>query len=44
MHASHLQQVLEVLSQEKFYGNLEKCHFFTSQVMFLGYEVSAQGL
>jgi len=33
-----------VLSQEKLYGNLEKCHFFTSQVVFLGYVVSAQGI
>jgi len=44
MHTSHFQQLLEVLSQEKLYGNLEKCHFFTSQVMFLGYVVSAQGI
>jgi len=43
MHASYLQQVLEVLSQEKLYGNLEKCHF-TSQVMFLGYVASTQGI
>ena len=43
-HASHLQQVLEVLSQEKLYGNLEKCHFFTPQVVFLGYVVSANGI
>jgi len=28
-HASHLHQVLSILSQEKLYGNLEKCHFFT---------------
>jgi len=43
-HVNHLQQVLQVLSQEKPYGNLEKCHFFTSQVVFLGYVVSAQGI
>jgi len=42
-HAHHLHQVLSILSQEKLYGNLEKCHFFTSQVIFLGYVVSAQG-
>ena len=35
-HASHLHQVLSILSQEKLYGNLEKCHFFTPQVIFLG--------
>ena len=43
-HASHLHQVLSILAQEKLYGNLEKCHFFTPQVIFLGYVVSAQGL
>ena len=43
-HAHHLQQVLSVLSQEELYGNLEKCHFFTSQVVFLGYVVSAHGI
>ena len=41
-YVSHLQQVLQVLSQEKLYGNLENCHFFTSQVVFLGYVVSAR--
>jgi len=32
---------LQVLSQERIYGNLKKCHFFTPQVVFLGYVVSA---
>ena len=43
-HANHLHQVLSILAQEKLYWNLEKCHFFTSQVIFLGYVVSAQGI
>jgi len=43
-HAKHLCQVLQILSEEKLYGNLEKCHFFTTQVMFLWYVVSAQGI
>jgi len=43
-HAHHLQQVLSILSQEELYGNLAKCHFFTSEVIFLGYVVSAQGI
>ena len=43
-HAKHLRQVLSILSEEKLFGNLEKCHFLTSQVMFLGYVVSAQGI
>ena len=43
-HATHLREVLRILAQEKLYGNLEKCHFFTPQVIFLGYVVSAQGI
>jgi len=30
--------------KKKLYGNLEKCHFFTPQVIFLGYVVSAHGI
>ncbi|GJS51579.1 transposon ty3-I gag-pol polyprotein [Tanacetum coccineum] len=41
-HQSHLQQLFEVLDQEKLYGNLDKCEFFTTEVTFLGYLVSAQ--
>jgi len=40
-HAEHLHQVLSILAQERLCGNLEKCHFFSSQVIFLGYVVSA---
>ncbi|GJS42727.1 RNA-directed DNA polymerase, partial [Tanacetum coccineum] len=43
-HQSHLQQLFEVLDQEKLYGNLDKCEFFTTEVTFLGYLVSAQGI
>ncbi|KAD7479276.1 hypothetical protein E3N88_02412 [Mikania micrantha] len=43
-HQSHIQQLFHVLAQEKLYGNLEKCDFFTSQVTFLGYVVSDQGI
>ncbi|GJV94407.1 RNA-directed DNA polymerase [Tanacetum coccineum] len=34
----------QVLDQEKLYGNLDKCEIFTTQVTFLGYLVSAQGI
>nr|GEW47875.1 hypothetical protein [Tanacetum cinerariifolium] len=43
-HQAHLQQLFELLDQEKLYGNLDKCDFFTTQVTFLGYLVSAQGI
>ena len=37
-------QVLHILAYEKLYGNLEKCHFFISYVMLLGYIMSSQGI
>ncbi|GJV17994.1 RNA-directed DNA polymerase [Tanacetum coccineum] len=43
-HQFHLQQLFAVLDQERLYGNLDKCEFFTDQVTFLGYLVSAQGI
>jgi len=43
-HAKHLRQVMSILSEERLCGNLENCHFFTSQFMFLGYTVSAHGI
>ena len=40
-HTKHLHQVLSILAQDKLYENLEKCHFFSSQVIFLDYVVLA---
>jgi len=33
-----------VLEREKQYGNHKKCTFFTSEVTFLGYIITAQGI
>jgi len=38
----HLKQVMMGLEQEQLYGNLNKCSFFTLEVVFLGYIISAQ--
>jgi len=43
-HVRHLHEVLTMLSNEKLHGNLEKCHFFTPQVVLLGFIVSTQGI
>ncbi|KAD6118682.1 hypothetical protein E3N88_09953 [Mikania micrantha] len=43
-HQFHLQQLFETLKKEQLYGNLEKCEFFSQQVTFLGYVVSADGI
>jgi len=41
-HFEHLKQVILVLEREQLYGNLKKCSFFTLEVVFLGYIVSAK--
>ena len=43
-HASHLHQVLSILSQEKLYGNLRSVSFSHPKVIFLRYVVSAHGI
>ena len=43
-HASYFQQVLDVLSHEKLYGNLPKYHLFTPHVVFLAHVLSVQGI
>jgi hypothetical protein len=40
----HLKRVFELLREYKFYANTKKCSFATSQVGFLGYVVSAEGI
>ena len=40
-HYEHLRHVMMVLEQENRYSNLKKCSFFTLEVNFLGYIVSA---
>jgi len=43
-YAEHLYQALSFLAQEKLYRNLEKCHFFSSQLILLGYVILTQGI
>jgi len=43
-HVQHLHEVLTILFNKKLCGNLEKYDFFTPQVVFLAYVVSAQGI
>jgi len=35
---------MTMLEQEKLYGNLKKCSFFSLEVVFLGYIVSSHGI
>lgn len=43
-HLTHLRDVLLVLRREKLFGAIQKCAFGESQVLFLGYIVSQNGL
>ena len=43
-HKEHLRQVFQVLREQKLYAKMKKCEFFTSQLTFLGYVVSAKGI
>ncbi|KAK1630306.1 hypothetical protein QYE76_004621 [Lolium multiflorum] len=39
-HTIHIRHVLQVLCDNKLYGNLEKCTFCKDKVIFMGYVVS----
>jgi len=43
-HKDHLRQVFQVLKGQKLYAKMEKCDFFTPQLTFFGYVVSAKGI
>ncbi|XP_022888992.1 uncharacterized protein LOC111404413 [Olea europaea var. sylvestris] len=43
-HLDHLRQVFLTLHYAKLYANLKKCSFMQSQVLFLGFIISAQGI
>lgn len=39
-HLEHLRQILQVLREQRLRANLKKCHFCTSNLVFIGYIVS----
>ncbi|GBG68181.1 hypothetical protein CBR_g2734 [Chara braunii] len=43
-HVAHLDKVLSLLQQHKFKINGEKCKFGSTRVLYLGHEISAEGL
>ncbi|GBG89838.1 hypothetical protein CBR_g49687 [Chara braunii] len=43
-HVAHLDKVLSLLRQHKFKINGEKCEFGHTRVLYLGHEISAEGL
>lgn len=43
-HLQHLRQVCTTLRREKLFTHPKKCSFFTTEVSFLGFIVSARGV
>ncbi|PKU71184.1 RNA-directed DNA polymerase [Dendrobium catenatum] len=43
-HRIHLRRVLDLFREQQLFINLEKCQFAASQITFLGYQLSAEGL
>ncbi|KAJ0865930.1 putative nucleotidyltransferase, Ribonuclease H [Helianthus annuus] len=43
-HLLYLREVFMVLREQKLYANGKKCHFLTSEVVFLGCLVSGKGI
>jgi hypothetical protein len=43
-HKKHVWMVLEKLCDARLYAKLEKCVFYQSQVQFLGYIISGEGI
>jgi len=43
-HMQHLKQVMDTLRHEKLYVNLEKCSFGQTELKYLGFIVSSEGL
>ncbi|GBG74372.1 hypothetical protein CBR_g18783 [Chara braunii] len=43
-HAEHLKTVLGLLRQHQYKANLDKCEFGRTKILYLGHEISADGL
>jgi hypothetical protein len=43
-HLEYLQRVFHTLLEQKLYVNLKKCRFFVDSLLFLGYNVSKEGI
>ncbi|MDM1593498.1 RNase H-like domain-containing protein, partial [Escherichia coli] len=43
-HEEHVREVLQILREHKLYAKKRKCTFFTPQIEYLGFIVSADGI
>ena len=43
-HFDHIRKVLEVLTENELYINLKKCVFLETQLLFLGFFITCDGI
>ncbi|KAL9830623.1 putative nucleotidyltransferase, Ribonuclease H [Arabidopsis thaliana] len=43
-HLKHLEAVLQILLQNKFYANEKKCHFGSTRISYLGHMITGKGV
>ena len=43
-HMEHLRLIFEVLRKRKLYGKMEKCHFLSQEISFLGFFINREGV
>ena len=43
-HFRHLRLVFKVLREQRLYGKLEKCHFLSQEISFLGFIINREGV
>ncbi|XP_021759479.1 uncharacterized protein LOC110724369 [Chenopodium quinoa] len=43
-HLKHLEEIFKTLREQQLYGKLEKCHFLLTDIVFLGYIISGEGI
>ncbi|XP_021737704.1 uncharacterized protein LOC110704217 [Chenopodium quinoa] len=43
-HLKHLEEIFKTLREQQLYKKLEKCHFLLTDIVFLGYIISGEGI
>lgn len=43
-HLQHLDQVLSILQEQRFYAKLSKCEFGMTKVLYLGHIINSEGV
>lgn len=43
-HLQHLDQVLKILQEQRFYTKMSKCKFGMTEIMYLGHMINSEGV